>query len=43
MNVHDKAYELANAIKESIEYRGMKEMRSRIDGDVEIKKRLSEK
>ncbi|WP_261302105.1 YlbF family regulator [Paenibacillus andongensis] len=37
MNVHDKAYELAKAIKESSEYKDMKEYRSIIDGDASSK------
>ncbi|MDD9265931.1 YlbF family regulator [Paenibacillus sp. GCM10023248] len=33
MNVHDKAYELAKAIRESSEYQDMLAIRSKINGD----------
>lgn len=33
MNVHDRAYELAKAIKESSEYKEMLAIRSQINGD----------
>ncbi len=42
MNVHDKAYELAKAIKESSEYKDMKEFRSIINGDVSSKSLLED-
>lgn len=42
MNVHDKAYELAKAIKESSEYKDMKETRSKIDTDTSSKGLLEE-
>ncbi|MCY9663562.1 YlbF family regulator [Paenibacillus alginolyticus] len=42
MNVHDKAYELAKAIKESSEYKDMKEFRSIIDGDASSKSMLED-
>ncbi|TXK72247.1 YlbF family regulator [Paenibacillus sp. N3.4] len=42
MNVHDKAYELAKAIKESSEYREMKESRTTIDGDASSKSLLED-
>lgn len=42
MNVHDKAYELAKAIKESSEYKDMKDVRSKIDADVSSKRLLED-
>jgi cell fate (sporulation/competence/biofilm development) regulator YlbF (YheA/YmcA/DUF963 family) len=42
LNVHDKAYELARAIKESPEYKEMKEVRVQIDADAESKKMLDD-
>ncbi|MDQ0897010.1 MULTISPECIES: YlbF family regulator [unclassified Paenibacillus] len=42
MNVHDKAYELAKAIKESREYKDMKEFRSIINGDASSKSLLED-
>jgi cell fate (sporulation/competence/biofilm development) regulator YlbF (YheA/YmcA/DUF963 family) len=42
MNVHDKAYELAKAIKESSEYKDMKEIRSRLDQDASSKSLLAD-
>jgi cell fate (sporulation/competence/biofilm development) regulator YlbF (YheA/YmcA/DUF963 family) len=42
MNVHDRAYELAKAIKESSEYKDMLEIRSRINEDVSSKNLLED-
>ncbi|UKS24355.1 YlbF family regulator [Paenibacillus sp. HWE-109] len=42
MNVHDKAYELANAIKTSTEYQDMKESRAQVDQDSSSKSLLED-
>lgn len=40
MNVHDKAYELAKAIRECSEYKEMNEIRGKIDADPSSKTML---
>ena len=42
MNVYDKAYELARAIRESTEAREVKEIRSKIEADPETKRMLDD-
>jgi len=42
MNVHDRAYELAKAIKESSEYKDMLEIRSKINQDASSKNLLED-
>ncbi|WJH34754.1 YlbF family regulator [Paenibacillus sp. CC-CFT747] len=42
MNIHDKAHELARAVKESPEYKDMLSLRSEIDAEPEAKRMLSE-
>jgi cell fate (sporulation/competence/biofilm development) regulator YlbF (YheA/YmcA/DUF963 family) len=42
MNVHDKAYELTRAIKESAEYKEMKEVKALIDADSDSKRMLDD-
>jgi cell fate (sporulation/competence/biofilm development) regulator YlbF (YheA/YmcA/DUF963 family) len=42
MNIHDKAYELARAIRESEAYRGMVEAKTMIDKDADSKRVLDD-
>lgn len=42
MNIHDKAYELARAVKESAEYKEMREARGQIDADPDTKRMLDD-
>jgi cell fate (sporulation/competence/biofilm development) regulator YlbF (YheA/YmcA/DUF963 family) len=42
MNVHDKAYDLARAIKESSEYKEMKDIRAKVDADPTSKTMLED-
>ncbi|MEW9698302.1 YlbF family regulator [Paenibacillus sp. SI8] len=42
MNVHDKAYDLARAIKESSEYKDMKDSRSKVEADPSSKTMLDD-
>ncbi|MBD0382753.1 YlbF family regulator [Paenibacillus sedimenti] len=42
MNVHDKAYDLARAIKESSEYMEMKDIRAKVDADPSAKNMLED-
>ncbi|MFD0692477.1 YlbF family regulator [Paenibacillus sp. GCM10027628] len=42
MIVHDKAYDLARAIKESSEYKEMKDVRTKVDADASAKNMLED-
>lgn len=42
MNVYDKAYELARAIRDSLEAKEIKEIRSKIEADPETKRMLDD-